>query len=101
MLHAGLQAQSTLPRAQRKAKSTETFKVCTGTFVSGHKNFIVYGSLKLCIFAVRYNSGVWRSPVSAPALGAGGRVFESHHPDFKGLLQETEEVLFFFTRTGL
>ena len=25
--------------------------------------------------------GVWRSPVSAPALGAGGRRFESCHPD--------------------
>ena len=27
--------------------------------------------------------GVWRSPVSAPALGAGGRRFESSHPDEK------------------
>ena len=25
--------------------------------------------------------GVWRSLVSAPALGAGGRRFESYHPD--------------------
>ena len=26
-------------------------------------------------------SGMWRSLVSAPALGAGGRRFESGHPD--------------------
>ncbi len=26
-------------------------------------------------------SGMWRSLVSAPALGAGGRGFESRHPD--------------------
>src|ERR1700675_4036530 len=26
-------------------------------------------------------SGMWRSLVSAPALGAGGREFESRHPD--------------------
>ena len=26
--------------------------------------------------------GVWRSPVSAPVLGTGGRRFESCHPDF-------------------
>ena len=25
--------------------------------------------------------GVWRSPVSVPALGAGGRRFESYYPD--------------------
>jgi hypothetical protein len=25
--------------------------------------------------------GVWRSPASAPALGAGGPRFESEHPD--------------------
>jgi hypothetical protein len=25
--------------------------------------------------------GMWRSLVSAPALGAGGREFESRHPD--------------------
>jgi hypothetical protein len=29
---------------------------------------------------VRFN-GMWRSLVSAPALGAGGRGFESRHPD--------------------
>ena len=26
-------------------------------------------------------AGMWRSLVSAPALGAGGRGFESRHPD--------------------
>lgn len=29
------------------------------------------------------NFGVWLSPVRAPALGAGGRRFESSHPDFQ------------------
>ena len=34
------------------------------------------------IFAVPiYQFGVWRSPVSAPGLGPGGRRFESCHPD--------------------
>ena len=34
------------------------------------------------IFAVLiYQFGVWRSPVSAPGLGPGGRRFESCHPD--------------------
>ena len=28
-----------------------------------------------------WGNGVWRSPVSAPALGAGGRRFESYYPD--------------------
>ncbi len=28
-------------------------------------------------------TGMWRSLVSAPALGAGGRGFESRHPDQK------------------
>ena len=27
--------------------------------------------------------GVWRSPVSAPALGAGGHGFESRYPDHR------------------
>src|SRR5580698_8916581 len=27
------------------------------------------------------SNGMWRSLVSAPALGAGGREFESRHPD--------------------
>jgi L-lactate dehydrogenase (cytochrome) len=33
--------------------------------------------------------GVWRSPVSAPALGAGGRRFESCHPDTRAFLHNT------------
>ena len=37
------------------------------------------------IFAVPiYQFGVWRSPVSAPGLGPGGRRFESCHPDTIG-----------------
>ncbi len=31
------------------------------------------------------NFGVWLSPVRAPALGAGGRRFESSHPDIFSL----------------
>ena len=35
---------------------------------------------------VRFN-GMWRSLVSAPALGAGGRRFESGHPDWSEACQ--------------
>ena len=31
--------------------------------------------------AQSFINGVWRSPVSVPALGAGGRKFESYYPD--------------------
>ena len=41
-------------------------------------------------------SGMWRSLVSAPALGAGGREFESRHPDqtprSQGLLRTAERL---------
>ena len=43
--------------------------------------------------------GVSRSPVSAPALGAGGRGFESRYPDhrekpLKVIIVETFEAFF-------
>ena len=40
------------------------------------------------------NFGVWRSPVSAPALGAGGRRFESYYLDFKLEASFMEAFLF-------
>jgi hypothetical protein len=39
--------------------------------------------------------GMWRSLVSAPALGAGGREFESRHPD-----QECRSEAFLGRRDG-
>ena len=38
---------------------------------------------------------MWRSLVSAPALGAGGRGFESRHPD-----QVTAMLIFAYSRVG-
>jgi hypothetical protein len=40
-------------------------------------SFIFYDFI---IFATKLH-GVWRSPVSAPGLGPGGRELESPHPD--------------------
>ena len=41
------------------------------------------------------NFGVWRSPVSAPALGAGGREFESLHPDLRINLNYRHKALLY------
>ena len=41
------------------------------------------------------NFGVWRSPVSAPALGAGGREFESLHPDLRITLNNRHKALLY------
>ena len=50
--------------------------------------------LELTIFSSVFNGGVWRSLVSAPALGAGGRRFESSHPDgIDYLMDEMVEIL--------
>jgi hypothetical protein len=38
--------------------------------------------------------GMWRSLVSAPALGAGGRRFESGHPDKPGKLSYRSRAVF-------
>ena len=42
---------------------------------------------------------VWRSPVSAPALGAGGRRFESCHLDHKNKDHSGNRVTFLFFRS--
>jgi hypothetical protein len=47
-------------------------RVRAPTFGSGTDRKVGYGSVH----------GMWRSLVSAPALGAGGRRFESGHPDW-------------------
>ena len=45
--------------------------------------FVLIRSKSKCI--VRLFFGTWRSLVSAPALGAGSREFESHRPDHSSL----------------
>jgi hypothetical protein len=41
---------------------------------------------------LRLACGMWRSLVSAPALGAGGRGFESRHPDYERPAQRPDEA---------
>ena len=38
--------------------------------------------------------GVWLSPVRAPALGAGGRRFESSHPDLFFFILEYDRLVY-------
>ena len=48
--------------------------------------FLTFGKKEKTItFANHFQPkiGVWRSPASAPALGAGGRRFESCYPDIE------------------
>ena len=45
-----------------------------------------------CLLRQRQDDGMWRSPVSAPALGAGGHRFESCYPDQTGPQPRGREV---------
>ena len=61
----------------KKRPSTESNKPCPDP--AGRKNQLLSGTRPTSTLTP--NNGLWRSLVSAPALGAGGRRFKSGQPD--------------------
>jgi hypothetical protein len=72
-----------LPEADRSWPGRRWNDVAHSSAESEEPALVETGLLKVGRGRLRMANGMWRSLVSAPALGAGGPRFESGHPDQK------------------